>query len=322
MKIAIIIPNYNGEKILRKNLQHVFTAAKFHIDEKKEDVSVIVVDDYSTDKSIEVLKEHKKQAIKQGIPFTFFQNSKNYGFSTTVNNGVRESDADLVILLNTDVNPDKDFIHHLRDLFSDEKVFAVGCMDKSIEDGKIVLRGRGIGRWTRGFLTHSPGDLDSTTTLWVSGGSSMFRKSIWVELGGMNELYNPFYWEDIDLSYRAVKKGYKVLFEKKSTVIHEHEEGSIKKSHSKHTVNVTAMRNQFIFVWTNISDINLLASHILWLPFYIFKSIFGSDKTLLKGFLKAVLLFGEISLARRASQSGVVKKDSEILSIFKSEYER
>ena len=109
----------------------------------------------------------------------------------------------LYILFNTDVYPDKDFLTPLLSHFKDEKVFAVGCMDKSIEGKDVVLRGRGIGVWKRGFLVHEKGEIEKSDTLWVSGGSGAFRKSIWDKLGGLNELYNPFYWEDIDLSYRA-----------------------------------------------------------------------------------------------------------------------
>ena len=47
--------------------------------------------------------------------------------------------------------PEKDFLKPLMEHFNDESVFAVGCMDKSIENGKTVLRGRGIGKWKKGF---------------------------------------------------------------------------------------------------------------------------------------------------------------------------
>jgi len=100
-------------------------------------------------------------------------------------------------------------------------------MDESIEHGKVVLRGRGIGKWQRGFLTHSLGDLNKTDTLWVSCGSGAFRASIYRKIGGLNNIYNPFYWEDIDLSYKAQKAGFKVIFEPKSKVIHEHSKGAI-----------------------------------------------------------------------------------------------
>ena len=84
---------------------------------------------------------------------------------------------------------------------------------------------------------------------------------------------NPFYWEDIDLSYRAQKAGFIVLFEKESIVTHRHEEGAIKRYHTSKKVRVITYRNQFIFAWTNMSDLPLILSHFLWLPYHLLRSI-------------------------------------------------
>ena len=220
MSISIIIPNYNGAELLKKNLPKVTDA----ISNYKESIEIIVVDDCSTDSSMEILK--KLNGIR------IIRNERNLGFSSTVNNGVRNASGEIVVLLNTDVKPEKEFLIPLLNHFNDEKIFAVGCKDKSIENGKTVLRGRGVGMWKKGFLIHSRGEVDKNTTLWVSGGSGAFKKSIWEKLGGFDELYSPFYWEDIDLSYRAIKSGYKILFEPKSVVIHEHQKGAIKRKYS------------------------------------------------------------------------------------------
>ncbi len=223
MNVTIVIPNYNGEDVLRKNLPKVLSEVENYKDGK---IEVIVVDDASTDSSESVISNFIRSAGSGQISnLKFFKNNKNLGFSSTVNKGVGHAKGDIVILLNTDVYPEKGFLDPLLNNFKDKSVFAVGCMDKSIENGKVVLRGRGLGTWKRGFLVHKRGEVDARNTLWVSGGSGAFRKDIWNKLGGLNELYSPFYWEDIDLSYRAQKSGYKVIFEPKSVVFHEHEKG-------------------------------------------------------------------------------------------------
>src|SRR5581483_3486387 len=157
--------------------------------------------------------------------------------------------------------------------FDHEGVVAVGCMDKSIEDGKTVLRGRGIGQWKKGFLIHTAGSIEGKLTLWASGGSSAFRRSYWKKLGGLYSIYNPFYWEDIDLCYRAWKSGYTIMFEPKSIVVHEHEEGAIRSQNSASKIKIIAYRNQFIFVWLNITDRNYLQNHIGMLPYLVLRSI-------------------------------------------------
>lgn len=298
MKISIIIPNYNGEELLKRNLSKVMEAVG--------DAEIIVVDDASFDGSMEILKSFKEK-IK------VIKNEKNLGFSSTVNRGVREAKREIVILLNTDVVPERGFLTPLLSHFKDDKFFAVGCMDKSIEDGKTVLRGRGIGQWKRGFLVHSRGEVDRTNTLWVSGGSGAFRKSIWEKLGGFNELYNPFYWEDIDLSYRALKSGYKIFFEPRSVVTHEHKKGAIKSSYSNFQIKTIAYRNQFIFVWKNATDLDLQFLHVFWLPYHFIKAFIRKDTAFFKGFFKAFILLPKIIKSSFGDQKLFLLKDSQVL---------
>jgi len=304
MSISIVIPNYNGEKILKKNLPKVFDAVG--------NAEIIVIDDASIDGSLEVLSGFRPR-------LKVIKNEKNSGFSSSVNKGVRQAKGDIVILLNTDVVPEKDFLSPLVYHFKDENVFAVGCMDKSIEGDSIVLRGRGIGEWKKGFLVHSKGEVEKTNTLWVNGGSSAFRKSIWEKLGGFNELYNPFYWEDIDLSYRGLKSGYKILFESKSVVTHEHEKGAIKSIYSNFEVKTIAYRNQFIFIWKNITDLDLQLFHLIWMPYYFVKALLGRDLAFFKGFLTAFILLPKIIKYSNIERKLFALKDNQVLACFKGE---
>ncbi len=309
MKISIVIPSYNSENVLKKNIPNVVSS----IEEFSDNCEIIIRDDFSTDDSVKVIKElvekNKKTKIK------LFISNRNQGFSSNVNNAVKEAAGEIVILLNTDVSPSKNFIAPLLKHFDDENVFAVGCLDESLEDGKIVKRGRGKGKWIRGFMLHSAADIDSTdmSTLWVSGGSGAFKKSIWEKLGGLDEIYNPFYWEDIDLSYRALKSGYKIIFEKNSTVRHEHEEGVIKKKFKSKKVNDIVYRNQFIFAWKNSDLINLLKS-IIWLPYHLFNSLLSRNSSMLIGFFCAVRRAPSIIKSRRINSKIFVLSDNEVIA--------
>lgn len=313
MNVSIIIPNYNGVKLLQKNLPSVFSAAEYYSLQTKKEVEIIIVDDASTDASTPILLDFIPSVAEQSSTFQFIQNEKNLGFSSTVNNGVKHAKGDIVILLNTDVSPAKDFIFPLINHFTDKKIFAVGAMDKSIENDKVVLRGRGIGKWERGFLIHKAGTLDKQNSLWASGGSSAFRKSLWTLLGGLDELFNPFYWEDIDLSYRALKSGYHVLFEEKSIVIHEHEKGAIKTKYTKSEVEKIAYRNQFVFVWKN-ADSSMLVSHILWLPYHGMKAMLRFDLNFLHAFFVALLLLPKIISLRKKNRKHFIYSDDVIIA--------
>ena len=304
MSISIVISNYNGEEILKKNLPKVLEAVG--------NAEIIIIDDASVDGSLKVLSDFKSK-IK------VIKNEKNLGFSSSINKGVKEAKGEIVVLLNTDVIPEKTFLAPLLTHFKDSNVFAVGCMDKSIENGKTILRGRGIGGWKRGFFIHSRGEVDRQNTLWVNGGSGAFRRSVWEKLGGFNELYNPFYWEDIDLSYRALKSGYKIVFEPKSVAMHEHEKGAIKNSYSNFRVKTIAYRNQFIFVWKNITDPLMKLNHLFWLPYHIFSAILRKDTAFIRGILDAFILVPKIIKFSNIERKLFILKDNQILIPFKGE---
>jgi O-antigen biosynthesis protein len=296
--ISVIIPNYNGQELLKKNLPKVFEAVG--------DAEVIIIDDASTDGSLKVLDGFKSK-IK------IIKSDKNLGFSLSVNKGVSVARGEIVVLLNTDVAPEKTFLEPLIAHFKNSDVFAVGCMDKSIEDGKIILRGRGVGEWKKGFLVHSRGEINRTNTLWVNGGSGAFRKDIWQRLGGFDELYSPFYWEDIDLSYRALKSGYKIVFEPKSIVVHEHEKGAIKSVYSDSAVKRVAYRNQFIFAWKNATDLNLQLLHLFWLPFHFLKALTSGDINFFAGFFQSFLKLPRIIKSSFNAQKYFTISDQKVI---------
>lgn len=310
MDISIVIPNFNGRHLLERNLQLITGILRDYKKETSASVEIIIVDDGSKDDSVDFLKRiHDSEVI-----ISVFEHENNQGFSTTVNKGVLEAKGEIVILLNTDVIPEKDFLSPLIEHFKYKEVFAVGCLDKSIEHGKPILRGRGVGRWERGFLVHRRGEIDKKNTLWASGGSSAFKKSIWEKIGGLDPLYNPFYWEDIDLSYRAIKAGYSVQFEPKSVVTHLHEEGVIKTQFNSSKIKTIAYRNQLWFVWLNITDWDLLLKHVLWLPYHLLRSLVNKDKEFLIGFLKALIKL-PVVLKRRSKHIRFARlTDKEIIN--------
>lgn len=289
MNISIVIPNYNGEHLLKKNLPRVISETMRQ--GNNETVEFIVVDDGSIDGSKREIKNQieKIKNTKQKLKIKLLENKRNLGFSSAVNRGVEEARGELVVLLNTDVYPERGFLEAILPHFNDPKVFAVGMLDKSIEkEGKnIVRRGRGIAGWRRGMYVHRRGEVNRTDTTWVSGGSGVFRKSIWKKLGGFDEIYNPFYWEDIDLSLRAIKAGYKILFESKSVVVHEHGRGIIKSNYSPRHIKAISYRNQFLFVWKNANR-KQIVSHLLWLPYHVVRSFLTGDIYFFMGFLWAL----------------------------------
>lgn len=314
MKISIIIPNYNGRDLIKKNLPKVIEAARDYLKKDRHWIEIIMADDGSTDDSIEFINSLESEIDKSGLKLKIIRNDKNLGFSSTVNKAAKNSEGDILVLLNTDIYPEINFLGPLLNHFERDNIFAVGCLDKSLEKKNIILRGRGIGKWRRGFLVHSRGEIDKPSTLWASGGSSAFRKKIWDKLGGFNEIYSPFYWEDIDISYRALKSGYDVVFERESVVFHEHEKGSIKTKYNSFMVKTIAYRNQFIFVWGNLTDWDLKILHLLWLPYHFAKALLRKDWAFFRGFLRAFLILPQIVQSSSRAKKLFIKKDKDVIA--------
>lgn len=245
MRVSVIIPSYNTEELLKQNLPVVLKAAKNPANGISE---VIVVDDASGDNSASV--------VKQGFPeIRLIKHKINRGFSAAVNTGVRMAKGSLVALLNTDVLPEENFLESTLPLFKDENIFAVSLHEKGYSWAKA--------RFIGGFVAHQPGPISKTPhiSFWASGGSAVFRRSYWIKLGGMDEkLFSPFYWEDLDLSYRAMKRGMAILWDPGANVVHKHEStmANLPKAYTQRIRE----RNELLFIWKNITSRPLFKKHI------------------------------------------------------------
>lgn len=249
-KVSIIIPNWNGEQKLQENLPQVLKTKG--VDE------VIVVDDGSTDGSVALIEKEFPQ-IK------LIKREKNSGFSSTVNLGVSKSVSGLVFILNSDAVPFEDCLKNIIPHFEDPKVFSVGLNNGG---------NWSWAKWEDGYFWHykSNAKVETHQTLWVSGGSGVFRKSIWQELGGFDEVFDPFYEEDLDLGYRATKRGYFNIWEEKAIVEHKKDQGVIAKNFSKSKISKIAQRNQLYFIWKNMTDKGLMGQHLQALIRKVLKS--------------------------------------------------
>lgn len=295
--VSIVMPNVNGELLLQKNLPKVIDAWGV---KGNNIVEIIIVDDGSIDNSVGLLKNNfpKVKVIKHKI---------NRGFSAAVNTGVRSAIGDVILLLNTDVIPEKDFLVNVLPKFEDERVFA------------ISLHERGYG-WARGYfgdgyiqLAQGTEDKQSHASFYVSGGSGLFRRSHWVSLGGMDEkLLSPFYWEDIDLCYRAAKRGLILLWEPSGIVVHKHE-STISKFPKEFVARVKE-RNQLLMLWKNITSANLMRKHVVGLLSRLIKH---------PGYIRIILMalgrFGIMLNRRRKEIKESKVSDEAIFSRFSTQ---
>ena len=253
---TVVIPNWNGRDLLAKYLPSVIAALA---DNSQNEI--IVVDNGSEDGSAAFLREHFPIVRVLAL-------ESNLGFGGGSNEGFRAARNDIVVLLNSDMRVQPDFLAPLLKGFTDEKVFAVSCQI-FFSDPANVREETGLtqGWWENGALRvrHriDPAVTKAFPCFYGGGGSCAFDRRKFLELGGFDELFRPFYLEDTDLGYQAWKRGWKVLYQPASVVYHEHR-GTIGKKFPAAQIDVVLKKNFILFCWKNIHERRRLWSHFFF----------------------------------------------------------
>ncbi|HYP09154.1 MAG TPA: glycosyltransferase [Bryobacteraceae bacterium] len=252
---SVVIPNWNGRDLLEKYLPSVVTAMGSNPANE-----VIVVDNASSDGSAAYVREHFPKVRVIELP-------RNLGFGGGSNTGIAAAKNDIVVLLNSDMRVEADFLQPLLDGFTDERVFAVSCqIFFSDPNKKREETGLTQAWWDSGRLRvrHRADDAvtDAFPCFYAGGGSSAYDRRKFLELGGFDSLLHPFYLEDTDLGYMAWKRGWKVLYQPRSVVFHEHR-GTIGKKFSQQYIDGILKKNFVLFCWKNIHEMRKLAMQFI-----------------------------------------------------------
>ncbi len=305
--VSIVIPNWNGRDLLEKYLPSVVAAAERHNAANE----VIVVDDCSSDGSRQLLAERFPSVRVIAL-------ERNLGFGGGSNAGFRAARHDIVVLLNSDMRVEPDFLAPLVGGFDDETVFAVSCQI-FFSDARKVRQETGLTQawWEDGSLRvrHriDPAIQHRYPCFYGGGGSCAFDRRKFLELGGFDPLLEPFYLEDTDLGYMAWKRGWKVFYEPRSVVYHEHR-GTIGKRFSDAYIQSVLKKNFLLFCWKNIHEAPRLASHFLYnYASAVVSVLFGEEPTRasLGGWMRAFRQLPQAIGARWRARSLAVVDDTE-----------
>lgn len=245
--VSAVIPTRNGLELLRMSLPPLLAA----LGARNE---VIVVDDASDDGTGAVLAREFPAVRVVRLPVS-------RGFGDACNAGVAHATAPLVLLMNNDMVVQADFLAPMIAHFAAPDVFAVGCQYR-MRRGLPGLYACSICGGVHGESESVHHDL--SFALDAPAGGGLFDRAKFLELGGFDPLFRPFYWEDMDLGYRAWQRGWRVLREPRAVMYHE-EGATIRALHSRQRAEVIHARNRLLFVWKNVRDRDLLAQHCVLL---------------------------------------------------------
>ena len=257
MDVSIIIPAYNNKELLDNNLPSLIQT----MEKNKGQYEIIVVDDAGTDQTAEYLKNNFSQV-------RVIRLERNKRFPGAVNYGVKKAKYENIFLLNSDMKVPADFLDHLIPYFENPKVFAVS--NKAMESEEKVLTKSHYIEFRHGFFKEVffKGEERPHYAFGASGGHALFDKNKFLLLGGFDEIFKPGYYEDADLSYRAWKRGWYVYYDPRSVVYHANM-GTHARVFSPLYIKIISQRNALIFLWKNLTDMDLMIKHIFFLPWYL-----------------------------------------------------
>lgn len=208
-KVTVVIPNYNGLRFMEPCFRALDSQAC-------RDFSVLVVDNGSTDGSVEWLRE-------RGIPSVSLET--NTGFSGAVNCGIKAADTPYVILLNNDTEPDSHYIGEMiKAIERSPKIFSVSSKMIQLYHKELMddagdmysLMGwayqRGVGRPSSGYNR-------ACRIFSACAGAAIYRREVFDEIGLFDEMHFA-YLEDIDVGYRARIAGYDNIYCPSAVVYH------------------------------------------------------------------------------------------------------
>lgn len=256
-EVAVLVINYNGKHFLKACLESL---------EKQvyKNYQVYIVDNASTDGSIEYVKQHFPWV--KTIVF-----SENLGFAKAYNEATRMINADYAVFLNNDTKVDANWLSELvKGALKDESVVAVGSKILFYAQpgilqhagAQLALTGGGI---DMGQYEPDDGKYDKRRFVGaVCGAAMLVRKDKFLSLGGFDDDFFA-YFEDTDFCWRAWLHGYKVIYVPTSVVYHKFG-GSWGPLESPRRIFL-AQKNQAMSIIKNFELKNLVQGLILLLAY-------------------------------------------------------
>ncbi|MBI2966530.1 MAG: glycosyltransferase [Bacteroidetes bacterium] len=262
--ISILIPTFNGSGILPETIRAAIIAGK----NSGCGFEIIVSDDASTDNTpVNIRKEFPGLKIITA--------EINCGFAVTANKGIKSASGDFVLLLNSDTLLSENYFNTQFSFFEDKNTF--GVMGRICEPGsERTIDAAKYPSWNGSRLISTGNFMVANTppgfiipTLFLSGANALMDRKKIFTLGGFNEIYSPFYMEDVDLGVRAWRLGWKCCYDPEAVCYHN-PSSTIKKYYNNRFIRQISKRNKMIFHFIHLAGVR----RILWITETVLNLIF------------------------------------------------
>jgi GT2 family glycosyltransferase len=275
--LSVVIPNYNGVALLTKTMPPLHQA----LATLSVPWEVILVDDCSTDNSVSFVKQNFAW-------INVIAKDKNEGFSKTINTGIRQTRYELVFLMNSDIILTPDYFSRQFRYFNHPQTFGVagriiGWDDDFIQDGaRLPVFELCKLKISRQYIP-AVADGQPMPTLYLSGANVLVNREKLLALNGFDEIFTPFYAEDLDLSVRAWRRGWFCYYEHHAICRHK-VSSSIRTKERKRFIKKIYYRNKLFFHGIHLPSLCLSFYLLQVFLEAVFRLVFLSP-TLLQSFI-------------------------------------
>lgn len=235
--LCLAILNYNG----KQHLEHLLPTACAVAKKFSGTCAVVVLDNQSTEGDV--------AWIQRGFPSVQTIVAPKNDFLFSYNWLAPKRTEDILVLLNNDLEVDHDFLAALVRHFESPDVFSVSARSYDWNGGKVTS-GPARLDFQNGFYSWKFDTQYQQTchTLFTSGGFMAVDRNKFIELGGFNRLFTPAYCEDVDLCFRAWRRGWHCIYEPRSVVWHRHQ--GTWAHDSNDSLNSLELRNLLLMQWS------------------------------------------------------------------------
>jgi glycosyltransferase involved in cell wall biosynthesis len=206
MKASVVVPNYNSENVMA-DLLEALESQTFR------DFELVIVDDGSTDNCLKVIEDHKKSS---GMKVTVLRQD-HAGPAKARNLGVENAKSDIVVFVDSDCVPEKDWLSEMIKPFRDKEIAAVQGTYKTHNKDRLIARYVGYEIDYRHEKMKSREGVD-----WLGTFSAACRKEAFFRVGGFDTVFRTANAEDPELAFKIRKMGYRIVFNPKAVVAHRH----------------------------------------------------------------------------------------------------
>jgi GT2 family glycosyltransferase len=319
MDVSIVIPTWRGKSLLEAYLPSVIAASDCYRREQGADTEVIIVEDAGGDDTLPWLR------CRYGEEVVVFEHEQNLGFCAACGTGFAHARFPVVLLLNNDVRLKRDCIAPMIRHFKHPEVFAVTGKMFS-QQGDVFCNGGKVGRFRRGMWSSyqnydvlPPENADSSFPSFAAiGAFSAYDREKFMQLGGFDPLTAMY--EDIDISYRGWKRGWRIEYEPLSIAYHDANQ-TMKRRYRGRSRDLLSRRSRIIMHWILIHDRVLFGQHLASIAVQLLTSWLWLDWTFYWAVFTALRNLRAIRQKRNEARRMAVRSDRDLIRLLDHFYQ-